>query len=565
MKYRKIKNGFTLIEILLVIGVIMIMSIIKVRDINNDTEDMQAKILSSQIQTVAEATNAFLVLKYNELSTLSSPGVSCNTGANTCNITLQNLSDNALLPPNFSSNTIFGNPYEIQLKRTGTAPNYMISGLVLTKGNKNTENTPSLVFLGKVLRDIGRDGGLNKTTGQIIGTSNGWSANSTLFPILSNKVNYIGSAVGTLSGAYYVYLRRDGTLPMTGDLNMDGHNINNVNNLNATGVINTTGNIIGNNMIASGNISASGNINANGSMNAGGQITAHNGYGDSITVGGDGAGNDYEIKLSNASRQITIWSPDKGSIPNDANKDKMILQIAGSMKSGNIDVVGKITATDTLNVSKRITAGEYIQLNGIANAGQTCDSNGLQGRTSSGITLSCIGGIWQTEQPVGTPVAWPSETPPAGWLIANGQTFDVNAYPLLAKAYPSGKLPDLRGTFIRGLDQGRGIDSGRTILSDQRSSVVGGTDDNWSDNDFGVLHGPSSAYSRDSINVYDYTKGSNGQDPKYWVHMSSGTGPSSGNSETASGGIKLSNNGSNGFYGGARPYNISFVYIVRAL
>ena len=34
-------------------------------------------------------------------------------------------------------------------------------------GVKNTENTPSFVFLGKVLRDIGRDGGLNKNTGKI--------------------------------------------------------------------------------------------------------------------------------------------------------------------------------------------------------------------------------------------------------------------------------------------------------------------------------------------------------------------------------------------------------------
>ena len=30
---------------------------------------------------------------------------------------------------------------------------------------------------------------------------------------------------------------------------------------------------------------------------------------------------------------------------------------------------------------------------------------------------------------------------------------------------PSGTLPDLRGVFIRGWDDGRGIDSGRTILS----------------------------------------------------------------------------------------------------
>ena len=35
MKYRKMK-GFTLIEILLVIGVVMLMSIIKIRDINQE-------------------------------------------------------------------------------------------------------------------------------------------------------------------------------------------------------------------------------------------------------------------------------------------------------------------------------------------------------------------------------------------------------------------------------------------------------------------------------------------------------------------------------------------------
>ncbi len=29
------------------------------------------------------------------------------------------------------------------------------------------------------------------------------------------------------------------------------------------------------------------------------------------------------------------------------------------------------------------------------------------------------------------------------------------------------KLPDLRGEFIRGWDDGRGIDSGRSILSEQ--------------------------------------------------------------------------------------------------
>ncbi|HEE0090235.1 TPA: tail fiber protein, partial [Citrobacter freundii] len=67
--------------------------------------------------------------------------------------------------------------------------------------------------------------------------------------------------------------------------------------------------------------------------------------------------------------------------------------------------------------------------------------------------------------PVGVPVPWPTAIPPAGFLKCNGAPFSLAQYPKLAVAYPSGILPDLRGVFIRGWDDGRGLDSGRAILS----------------------------------------------------------------------------------------------------
>ena len=67
--------------------------------------------------------------------------------------------------------------------------------------------------------------------------------------------------------------------------------------------------------------------------------------------------------------------------------------------------------------------------------------------------------------PVGVPVPWPSATPPTGWLKCNGAAFSAEEYPKLAKVYPTNKLPDLRGEFIRGWDDGRGIDAGRALLS----------------------------------------------------------------------------------------------------
>ncbi len=128
--------------------------------------------------------------------------------------------------------------------------------------------------------------------------------------------------------------------------------------------------------------------------------------------------------------------------------------------------------------------------------------------------------------PVGVPVPWPSATPPTGWLKCNGAAFSAEEYPELAKVYPTNKLPDLRGEFIRGWDDGRGIDSGRTLLSPQDGSIE--------------AHG------------HDY----NGV-----THTSSG--PSWANTTDAG---HRAYSGFTSSYGGSetRPRNIAFNYIVRA-
>ncbi|MGR7152883.1 phage tail-collar fiber domain-containing protein [Klebsiella aerogenes] len=77
--------------------------------------------------------------------------------------------------------------------------------------------------------------------------------------------------------------------------------------------------------------------------------------------------------------------------------------------------------------------------------------------------------------PVGIPLPWSTATAPTGWLKCNGATFDKAKYPGLATAYPSGVLPDMRGEFIRGWDDGRNIDAGRQLLSAQKGTTIAGT------------------------------------------------------------------------------------------
>ncbi|MEX6081542.1 phage tail protein [Escherichia coli] len=85
--------------------------------------------------------------------------------------------------------------------------------------------------------------------------------------------------------------------------------------------------------------------------------------------------------------------------------------------------------------------------------------------------------------PVGVPVPWPTATPPAGWLKCDGRAFTKEQYPVLARVYPTLRLPDLRGEFIRGWDDGRKVDTGRKLLSGQAATFIRTALQDYYDND----------------------------------------------------------------------------------
>ena len=156
----------------------------------------------------------------------------------------------------------------------------------------------------------------------------------------------------------------------------------------------------------------------------------------------------------------------------------------------------------------------------------------ILGKTSIQSVLDYLGLGEGSALPVGVPVPWPLETPPTGWLKCNGAAFSSEMYPKLAKAYPTNKLPDLRGEFIRGWDDGRGIDAGRTLLSGQDGTSFSHYGGNF---DIGSGH---------SINNYDQIVSNQPGFSRF-----SFAGPSRGD------GVN---------YVTIRPRNIAFNYIVRA-
>ena len=149
--------------------------------------------------------------------------------------------------------------------------------------------------------------------------------------------------------------------------------------------------------------------------------------------------------------------------------------------------------------------------------------------------------------PVGVPVPWPTATPPAGWLKCDGRAFTKEQYPVLARVYSTLRLPDLRGEFIRGWDDGRKIDEGRKLLSWQKGTLVGGHDDNDSSLDISYMsNGNNIDYGGDKVFAGNY------RSDYLWYVILGGT-----NSRA-----KAELNGA--FFNITRPRNIAFNYIVRA-
>ena len=115
----------------------------------------------------------------------------------------------------------------------------------------------------------------------------------------------------------------------------------------------------------------------------------------------------------------------------------------------------------------------HIQDNAITNAKMADDSVNTADIVSQAVTRAKVtpGGF----NPVGTVIWYAGSSAPAGYLKANGDsiangsgtTQGITANFSELYAVVGSTLPDLRGEFVRGWDDGKGTDSGRAIKSSQ--------------------------------------------------------------------------------------------------
>lgn len=142
-----------------------------------------------------------------------------------------------------------------------------------------------------------------------------------------------------------------------------------------------------------------------------------------------------------------------------------------------------------LTLSEGVPVGTIVRVLalGVASAGAPADDTVTTAKLRDGaVTMAKLAAALQEMLlPTGAVQYFANSTAPTGWLKANGAAVSRTTYATLFAAigttYGVGdnsttfNLPDLRGEFVRGFDDGRGVDSGRAMGSNQAAAFASHT------------------------------------------------------------------------------------------
>ncbi|WP_437891307.1 shufflon system plasmid conjugative transfer pilus tip adhesin PilV [Phytobacter sp. V91] len=414
------QKGFSLLEITLVLGIGTAMAFIKFQDMKSDQETIMANTVGSQMKQMGEATNRYISIRFDKLSTLSSsssqtsdPGPrTCS--ANGCEITYQTLVNEGLLPAGYTGINVQRSSYKILLKRAGITPNYVINGLIITTLPWTEGSRVRYDLLGRAMQAAGIDSGMTKTASVAFGFGGQWTENQSNYAGIK-AVGLLAYRVGYDSSMYSVFLRRDGTLPMTGDLNMGGQSINNAKDITASGDVNAVSfngsygrfakNVnVSEDLYVAGfssfakNVNMSSYLTVKSGINSESYVSAKTNS-SRLQIGGGGSSNQNAVLLN-----VSGGSGDGYLSLTGNNNSSVKLDIWGSQKirgdlilsaSNDGKTTGAVSATGNISSSGTVS-GQYLKPVSTSVEGSACTSNGLISKISDGSLLNCINGIWRS-------------------------------------------------------------------------------------------------------------------------------------------------------------------------
>ncbi|NJB67208.1 phage-related tail fiber protein [Desulfobaculum xiamenense] len=145
-----------------------------------------------------------------------------------------------------------------------------------------------------------------------------------------------------------------------------------------------------------------------------------------------------------------------------------------SPKYGKLDLTARDTQGQTLPLDITLN-GHKVWHHGNDGSGSGLDADTLDGHDASDFAWKA------SEVPVGAIIAVATATAPKHHLKCNGaavgRTTYANLFAAIGTRFGAGdgsttfNLPDLRGEFVRGWDDGRGVDAGRALGSAQGDEI----------------------------------------------------------------------------------------------
>lgn len=253
---RKRQSGLSLLEVLLAVSIIIFLGSLQLTRIKNETESMQSNIVGEHLATVGGAFNSYLTIHFNNITqniSVTAPGTADDPGPRRCEqpaadliyceISTDTLRRNGLLPNSFSGRNAYGSSYRYVIKVSGTSPNWQVDGVVFTDQPYTTGGSPRFDLIGQAMLAAGSDSGTTRTQPNVVvGLNGAWMEDEYGAAQVPSGVNGIDT-VGLLAyragygtSGYMSFLRRDGSTPMTGNLQMDENDIVAAGDITSTGM-----------------------------------------------------------------------------------------------------------------------------------------------------------------------------------------------------------------------------------------------------------------------------------------------------------------------------------------
>lgn len=223
----------------------------------------------------------------------------------------------------------------------------------------------------------------------------------------------------------------------------------------------------------------------------------------------------------------TLFAVDSrdGDIISIKRSDTVITEVFDLTLSGSeintitVEIIGAANATERVAGIASIITNEQVDA-GVDDSAFLTIKKMIRAFDAPYLINKLVNNLWLTLAakifPVGAAIPWFTDIAPEGFGIMKNQAFDLIAHPELAKIWPDGIIPDMRGCGVIGKVEGETVgvyEAGQVKEHGHPDSIVSSTDQGNKDTNSTGQHGHSLYRGR----AYD-AKGTGANNSQYTGH-----------------------------------------------